>query len=360
MKPSPLSAVLADDLLLDRVGARLDADDDLGALLLAVAHQADTPIPRAVPTRRRRGHRGLTVLAALGVAVSGATVAAAVELAPMPADAASGAPHTRTFLPPSLQALVMPFLAGTPFQGRLVMPFGSLPMAPVGATTAAGLPGATLPGDALALPSSSATPSTDAEQGNQEQQDLSRQKTQAKGTQTGSAQTGGQGSPTGSGTTTEPGDGDDQGEQPQTAPTTKPTKPTPTPTPTTPTIPTTPTANPGNGAANGAGSGNGAANGNGSTNGTGHGRTTTGTTTGTTDGTDDDTGDDPVSGGPAKHGAPMRLTTGSTTSGLATTGTPPSKARTAGGTAPTTSAPSPTETVGSSGTVAADDGTVTS
>jgi len=54
VKPTPLSALLADDLLLDQVGARLDTDDDLGSLLLAVAHQADTPIPRAAPTRRRR------------------------------------------------------------------------------------------------------------------------------------------------------------------------------------------------------------------------------------------------------------------------------------------------------------------
>jgi hypothetical protein len=41
VKPTPLSALLADDLLLDRVGARLDTDDDLGSLLLAVAHQAE-------------------------------------------------------------------------------------------------------------------------------------------------------------------------------------------------------------------------------------------------------------------------------------------------------------------------------
>ncbi|HEU4332396.1 MAG TPA: hypothetical protein VFR40_14875 [Lapillicoccus sp.] len=350
MKPSPLSAVLADDLLLDRVGARLDADDDLGALLLAVAHQADTPIP-APPRRRRRGHRGLTVLAALGVAVSGATVAAAVELAPMPSDQASGRPHTRTFLPPSLQALVMPFLAGTPFQGRLVLPFGSLPTVPlVGTSTAAGLPGASLPVDALALPSSGATPFADSELGNQEQQDLSRQKTEAKGTQTNQGQIGQGQIVDQSGATADPGDGD-QGDEPQPAPTTKPTKPTPTPTPT----PTT--TNTGNGATNG--QANGAGNGN------GHGRTTTGTTTGGTttgdtgaiDGTgttdDEDTGDDPASGGPDKHGKTMRLTTA----------TAPVRDKATSGTAPTR--PTPTSTsagttaAATAETVPADGGTVT-
>ena len=47
MKPTPLSSVLADDLFLDRIGARLDTDDELGSMLLAVAHRADTPIPQA-------------------------------------------------------------------------------------------------------------------------------------------------------------------------------------------------------------------------------------------------------------------------------------------------------------------------
>ena len=99
MKPTPLSSVLADDLLLDRIGARLDTDDELGSMLLAVAHSADTPIPRPIVGRRVRRHRGLTVLAALGVAVSGATVAAAVELGPVPPDQASGVPHSRSLLP---------------------------------------------------------------------------------------------------------------------------------------------------------------------------------------------------------------------------------------------------------------------
>ena len=145
MKPTPLSSVLADDLLLDRIGARLDTDDELGSMLLAVAHSADTPIPRPIVGRRVRRHRGLTVLAALGVAVSGATVAAAVELGPVPPDQASGVPHSRSLLPPGLQDLVMPFLNGTPFQGRFVLPNGTLPTVPTsGSATAAGLPGAVL------------------------------------------------------------------------------------------------------------------------------------------------------------------------------------------------------------------------
>ena len=82
MKSTPLSAVLADDLLLDRVGARLDCDDELGSLLLSVARHVDAPLTRPALRVRRGGRRGLVVLAVLGVAVSGATVAAALETAP--------------------------------------------------------------------------------------------------------------------------------------------------------------------------------------------------------------------------------------------------------------------------------------
>ncbi len=185
MKPTPLSAMLADDMLLDRVGARLDADDELGSLLLAVAHRADTPISRATLARRVRPHRGLTVLAALGVAVSGATVAAAVELAPTPPDQASGVPHARAFLPPSLQALVLPFLSGSPFQGRLVLPFGAVPGVPLdGSATALGLPDtALLSAGQLVEPLSVATQEAQLDkQEHEDQQDAQRQKVQAKGT----------------------------------------------------------------------------------------------------------------------------------------------------------------------------------
>ena len=184
MKPIPLSALLADDLLLDQVGARLDTDDELGSLLLAVAHRADTPIPRGAPIRRRRSHRGLTVLAALGVAVSGATVAAAVELAPVSPDQAAGAPHLRGNLPRSLQALALPFFAGTPFQGRLALPFGGIPTGPFTAPLAAPLTAEGLP----AVDLSSVYPMGDPIVGattSEDLQDPAREKTQGKGTPNG-------------------------------------------------------------------------------------------------------------------------------------------------------------------------------
>ena len=226
MKPTPLSAMLADDLLLDRVGARLDADDELGSLLLAVAHRADTPIPRATLARRVRPHRGLTVLAALGVAVSGATVAAAVELAPVPPDQASGVPHARAFLPPSLQALVLPFLSGSPFQGRLVLPFGAVPGVPLdGSATALGLPAtALLSAGQLVEPLSVATQEAQLDkQEHEDQQDAQRQKVQAKGTPA-----------TGQGQTPAPADdqGDDEGEDQTTEPVEAAPEPKPKPTPT--------------------------------------------------------------------------------------------------------------------------------
>ena len=188
MKPTPLSSVLADDLLLDRIGARLDTDDELGSMLLAVAHRADTPIPRAIVGRRVRRHRGLTVLAALGVAVSGATVAAAVELGPVPPDQASGVPHSRSLLPQALQALVMPFLNGTPFQGRLVLPNGTLPAVPTRAVlTAAGLPGPVLPTAGRCAGRGRDAERRQAQLDRQDQQEA-HQKTQAKGTTAGTGQ----------------------------------------------------------------------------------------------------------------------------------------------------------------------------
>lgn len=122
MKPTPLSSLLADDQLLDRVGARLDTDDELGSLLLAVARHVDAPIARPGPRgRRSHRHRGLTVLAALGVAVSGATVAAAIEGGPnAPATAADWA-HNRV-LPKTLQALGLPFVGPGLVPGRLLLP----------------------------------------------------------------------------------------------------------------------------------------------------------------------------------------------------------------------------------------------
>jgi hypothetical protein len=121
MKPSPLSAVLADDLLLDQVAARIPAQDDLSTLLLALAEQADTPLGRPHGTRRFRRRRGLTVLAALGVAASGATVAAAVERAPG-AEHAGSVPHGGLSGLQAAQALGLRTGGESPFQSRLFLP----------------------------------------------------------------------------------------------------------------------------------------------------------------------------------------------------------------------------------------------
>jgi len=308
VKPIPLSALLADDLLLDQVGARLDTDDELGSLLLAVAHRADTPIPRGAPIRRRRSHRGLTVLAALGVAVSGATVAAAVELAPVSPDQAAGAPHLRGNLPRSLQALALPFFAGTPFQGRLALPFGGIPTGPFTAPLAAPLTAEGLP----AVDLSSVYPMGDPIVGattSEDLQDPAREKTQGKGT------------PNGGTTLTDPSEsGTEQGNQDNERndgnqgnqggePAEAASQPTKTPTP-TPTIATPATTNNGaTGVASGQNNGhNGQGNGqgqDGSSGGTG--TTGTGTTTGTTtDGTNTDD-DDPASRVPEKRRGKIRV-----------------------------------------------------
>ena len=342
MKPIPLSALLADDLLLDQVGARLDTDDELGSLLLAVAHRADTPIPRGAPIRRRRSHRGLTVLAALGVAVSGATVAAAVELAPVSPDQAAGAPHLRGNLPRSLQALALPFFAGTPFQGRLALPFGGIPTGPFTAPLAAPLTAEGLP----AVDLSSVYPMGDPIVGattSEDLQDPAREKTQGKGT------------PNGGTTLTDPSEsGTDQGNQGNEGnegnePAEAASQPTKTPSP-TPTIATPATTNNGaTGVASGQNNGhNGQGNGqgqDGSSGGTG--TTGTGTTTGTTtDGTNTDD-DDPASRVPEKRRGKIRVASqppvtsvapAATTSGA----TPSTAAATTTGTTTGSTATSPT------------------
>jgi hypothetical protein len=351
VKPIPLSALLADDLLLDQVGARLDTDDELGSLLLAVAHRADTPIPRGAPIRRRRSHRGLTVLAALGVAVSGATVAAAVELAPVSPDQAAGAPHLRGNLPRSLQALALPFFAGTPFQGRLALPFGGIPTGPFTAPLAAPLTAEGLP----AVDLSSVYPMGDPIVGattSEDLQDPAREKTQGKGT------------PNGGTTLTDPSEsGTEQGNQDNESndgnqgnqgnqggePAEAASQPTKTPTP-TPTIATPATTNNGaTGVASGQNNGhNGQGNGqgqDGSSGGTG--TTGTGTTTGTTtDGTNTDD-DDPASRVPEKRRGKIRVASqppvtsvapAATTSGA----TPSTAAATTTGTTTGSTATSPT------------------
>ena len=348
MKPIPLSALLADDLLLDQVGARLDTDDELGSLLLAVAHRADTPIPRGAPIRRRRSHRGLTVLAALGVAVSGATVAAAVELAPVSPDQAAGAPHLRGNLPGSLQALALPFFAGTPFQGRLALPFGGIPTGPFTAPLAAPLTAEGLP----AVDLSSVYPMGDPIVGattSEDLQDPAREKTQGKGT------------PNGGTTLTDPSEsGTEQGNQDNESndgnqgnqggePAEAASQPTKTPTP-TPTIATPATTNNGaTGVASGQNNGhNGQGNGEGSDGSSGGtGTTGTGTTTGTTtDGTNTDD-DDPASRVPEKRRGKIRVASqppvtsvapAATTSGA----TPSTAAATTTGTTTGSTATSPT------------------
>lgn len=89
----PMSDLAADDLLLDRLGAREPAGSEpVAGLLAALADQADTPL-RSRAGRGRGGHRHryLGPFAALVVAASGAGVAAAVTLphhAPDPAEKA--------------------------------------------------------------------------------------------------------------------------------------------------------------------------------------------------------------------------------------------------------------------------------
>src|SRR6478609_3147810 len=79
---SPMSDLIADDLLLDRLAGRVDAGSDrVAGLLGALAAQADTPLPSRSGRRRiANKHRYLGAFAALAVAASGAGVAAAVTL----------------------------------------------------------------------------------------------------------------------------------------------------------------------------------------------------------------------------------------------------------------------------------------
>lgn len=78
----PMSDLLADDLMLDRLAAREPAGSEpVAGLLAALADHADTPLTvRAGRRRRSRTHRYLGPFAALVVAASGAGVAAAVTI----------------------------------------------------------------------------------------------------------------------------------------------------------------------------------------------------------------------------------------------------------------------------------------
>ena len=77
-----MSDLIADDLLLDRLGRRGEAGPEpVAGLLLALAAHADSPLPARTGRRRiANKHRYLGAFAALAVAASGAGVAAAVTL----------------------------------------------------------------------------------------------------------------------------------------------------------------------------------------------------------------------------------------------------------------------------------------
>lgn len=79
---SPMSDLIADDLLLDRLAGRVHAGSEpVAGLLGALAAHADTPLPSRSGRRRiANKHRYLGAFAALAVAASGAGVAAAVTL----------------------------------------------------------------------------------------------------------------------------------------------------------------------------------------------------------------------------------------------------------------------------------------
>ncbi|GAA6526252.1 hypothetical protein [Intrasporangium sp. DVR] len=78
-KPIPLSDLVADDLLLDRVaGRRAAGEEPVERLLAALAAHADRPLGQPPAVRRAGRRRVLSALAALAVGASGAGVAAAV------------------------------------------------------------------------------------------------------------------------------------------------------------------------------------------------------------------------------------------------------------------------------------------
>lgn len=89
----PMSDLVADDLLLDRLGAREHAGSEpVAGLLAALADHADTPLAAQGGRRRiTRKHRYLGPFAALVVAASGAGVAAAVTVPHHAADQAQKA-----------------------------------------------------------------------------------------------------------------------------------------------------------------------------------------------------------------------------------------------------------------------------
>ena len=93
----PMSDLVADDLLLDRLAGRLPAGPEpVERLLAGLAAQADRPLAGRATMRRPGRRRALSALAALAVGASGAGVAAAVTVpdGPPTARAAVVAPRS--------------------------------------------------------------------------------------------------------------------------------------------------------------------------------------------------------------------------------------------------------------------------
>ncbi|EWT00045.1 hypothetical protein N865_18380 [Intrasporangium oryzae NRRL B-24470] len=80
-EPTPLSDLVADDLLLDALGRRVDCGHDpLASVLGALAVHADSPLGGGTPRRGGSRRRIFTTFAVLAVGATGAGVAAAVTL----------------------------------------------------------------------------------------------------------------------------------------------------------------------------------------------------------------------------------------------------------------------------------------
>ena len=118
IEPTPLSDLVADELLLDRLAARADCGyDPLASVLGALATHADTPLGRG-PVRRGGRHRLFMTFAVLAVGASGAGVAAAVTL--------PDRPETRAYVAPAAPARPAPApgLTAVPAARPLALPAG--------------------------------------------------------------------------------------------------------------------------------------------------------------------------------------------------------------------------------------------
>lgn len=109
--PAPLSDVLADEALLDRLGARADTGSDatsdpVAGVLASLAALSEAPIGptrSAQPARHRRPsrtRRSVAVAGLLAVALSGAGVAAAMTLPDLAGPTPTPVPASRSAKPP--------------------------------------------------------------------------------------------------------------------------------------------------------------------------------------------------------------------------------------------------------------------